>query len=85
MGLVERDKAVAGLEGLLTEAVAGRGRVAMISGTVGTGKSELLHTLADRAVDFGALAVTASGVPRRAQPAPRRAQPALPRRAPAGP
>ncbi|MBQ1037240.1 MULTISPECIES: LuxR family transcriptional regulator [Micromonospora] len=61
MGLVERDKAVAGLEGLLTEAVAGRGRVAMITGTVGTGKSELLHTLADRAVDFGALAVTASG------------------------
>lgn len=61
MGLVERDKAVTGLETLLSEAVAGRGRVAMITGTVGTGKSELLNTLADRAVDFGALAVTATG------------------------
>src|SRR5258706_2698207 len=61
MGLVERDEALAGLEELITDAVAGRGRVAMITGTVATGKTELLHTLADRAVELGALAVTATG------------------------
>jgi DNA-binding CsgD family transcriptional regulator len=61
MALVERHKAVAGLEALLAEAVGGRGRVAMVTGTVGTGKSEVLHTLADHAVELGALAVTATG------------------------
>jgi DNA-binding CsgD family transcriptional regulator len=61
MGLVERDEASASLEVLIADAVQGRGRVALVSGTVATGKSELLHLFAERAIALGALAVTATG------------------------
>lgn len=61
MGLVERDEASAALNTLLADAVAGKGRVALVTGTVATGKSELLHVFAEQAIDLGALAVTATG------------------------
>jgi Cdc6-like AAA superfamily ATPase len=44
MNLVERDEAIASLDGLLAAAVAGKGRVAVITGAVGTGKTALLTT-----------------------------------------
>ncbi|WP_067182595.1 helix-turn-helix transcriptional regulator [Microtetraspora niveoalba] len=59
MGLVERDEACAALEGLVADALGGKGRVALLTGTVATGKSELLHTFADRVVELGALPVVA--------------------------
>ncbi|MDA0638093.1 AAA family ATPase [Nonomuraea sp. MCN248] len=46
---------------LLREATAGRGRIAMVTGAVATGKSELLHDFADRALDQGALPLSATG------------------------
>ncbi|GAB1818057.1 helix-turn-helix transcriptional regulator [Herbidospora sp. RD11066] len=61
MGLVERAEAFAALEGLTADARSGKGRVALLTGTVATGKSELLYDFAERASDFGVLAVTASG------------------------
>ncbi|GAA4590459.1 DNA-binding CsgD family transcriptional regulator [Actinoplanes octamycinicus] len=61
MGLIERDEALACLDELLADAVAGRGRTALVTGTVATGKSELLSVLADRSIERGALAVTATG------------------------
>ncbi|GAB2608830.1 LuxR family transcriptional regulator [Paractinoplanes abujensis] len=61
MALVERNEALTRLDGLLADAAAGRGRVALVTGTVATGKSALLSALADRAADGGALAVTAIG------------------------
>ncbi|BCJ41909.1 transcriptional regulator [Actinoplanes ianthinogenes] len=61
MGLIERDEALACLDELLADAVAGRGRTALVTGTVATGKSELLNVLADRSIERGALAVTATG------------------------
>ncbi|WP_327091562.1 AAA family ATPase [Nonomuraea sp. NBC_01738] len=61
MGLIERDEALASLEGLLADAGNGRGRVALVSGTVATGKSELLHAIAEKAIDLGALAIIATG------------------------
>ncbi|MDH2426299.1 AAA family ATPase [Sphaerisporangium sp. TRM90804] len=60
MSLIERHEALGSLEGLLSSAVMGKGRVALVSGTVATGKSELLHSLAERAVELGALPVTAT-------------------------
>ncbi|MFC6082609.1 helix-turn-helix transcriptional regulator [Sphaerisporangium aureirubrum] len=60
MSLIERHEALTSLEGLVTSAVGGKGRVALVSGTVATGKSELLHSLAERAVDLGALPITAT-------------------------
>ncbi|MBO3747604.1 AAA family ATPase [Streptosporangiaceae bacterium NEAU-GS5] len=61
MGFIERDEALAALNGLLVEAVTGRGRLAVVGGAAGTGKSGLLHVLAEQAVDVGALAVAATG------------------------
>ncbi|WP_406312570.1 AAA family ATPase [Streptosporangium sp. NBC_01639] len=61
MGLVERDEALASLEGLLTSAVTGKGRAVLISGTVASGKSELLHSFAEQAIELGALPITATG------------------------
>ncbi|QFY07522.1 AAA family ATPase [Nonomuraea phyllanthi] len=61
MDLIERDEARASLDGLLADAANGRGRVALVTGTVATGKSELLLMLAERAIDLGALAITATG------------------------
>ncbi|NLU78458.1 helix-turn-helix domain-containing protein [Micromonospora sp. HNM0581] len=61
MKLVERADAIATLDGLLASAVCGKGRIAVIAGAVASGKTELLHTYADRAVDRDALAITAIG------------------------
>lgn len=61
MALIERDEALASLEELLSSAAMGRGRVALVSGTMATGKSELLHTFAEQAIELGALAITATG------------------------
>ncbi|WP_345633092.1 AAA family ATPase [Rugosimonospora acidiphila] len=59
--MVERNEALAVLEEHLAGAVIGQGRVAIVAGTVGIGKTELLRALAERVVDLGALAVVASG------------------------
>ncbi len=61
MELVERTDAVTVLDGLLAAAVVGKGRVAVVSGAVATGKTELLNTFADRVVDLNGLAITATG------------------------
>ncbi|MBO4208925.1 helix-turn-helix transcriptional regulator [Micromonospora echinofusca] len=61
MRLVERDEAVSSLNELLSAVIAGRGRVAMVTGAVATGRSELLSAFVDQAVDQGAVAVTAAG------------------------
>ncbi|ROP31334.1 regulatory LuxR family protein [Couchioplanes caeruleus] len=61
MKLIERDEAATRLDELLADAIAGRGRLALVTGTVATGKSELLAALAERSMEQGALAVTATG------------------------
>ncbi|MFG1874444.1 AAA family ATPase [Sphaerisporangium sp. NPDC049003] len=61
MSLIERQEALASLEGLLASAIMGKGRVALVSGTVATGKSELLHSFAEQAAELGALPITATG------------------------
>ncbi|WP_256862685.1 AAA family ATPase [Microbispora sp. GKU 823] len=63
MAMVERGQELALLEALLASAVMGRGRVALVGGAVATGKSMLLHTFAEQAIELGALAVTATGSP----------------------
>ncbi|MEV4176754.1 AAA family ATPase [Nonomuraea sp. NPDC049709] len=49
------------LRGLLDEAVAGRGRIAVVTGAIATGKSHLLYGLTEHAFDHGALPLTATG------------------------
>ena len=61
MKLVERGEAIDTLDGLLAAAVDGRGRIALVAGAVASGKTELLNTYADRAMDRDALAITAIG------------------------
>src|SRR4051812_35415591 len=61
MSLIERHEALASLEGLLAGAIMGKGRVALVSGTVATGKSELLTSFAEQAAELGALPITATG------------------------
>ncbi|WP_030450131.1 AAA family ATPase [Herbidospora cretacea] len=51
------------LRALLAEAVAGKGRIAMVTGAVATGKSESLYLIAEHALDQGALPLTATGSP----------------------
>ncbi|WP_311922065.1 AAA family ATPase [Microbispora sp. H10836] len=63
MAMVEREQELVLLEALLASAVMGRGRVALVGGAVATGKSTLLHTFAEQAIELGALAVTATGSP----------------------
>lgn len=60
MGLFERDAAMTSMHDLLAEAVAGKGRVAMVTGVVATGKSELLHAFAEQALERGALPLVAA-------------------------
>ncbi len=60
MGFFERDAAMASLRGLLTETIEGRSRVAMVTGVVATGKSELLHAFAEQVYDRGALPLVAT-------------------------
>ncbi|WP_344316266.1 AAA family ATPase [Acrocarpospora pleiomorpha] len=59
----DRREGMATLRALLAEAVAGKGRIAMVTGAVATGKSELLYAIAERAFDQGALPLTATGSP----------------------
>ncbi|MEU4575420.1 AAA family ATPase [Nonomuraea sp. NPDC023979] len=59
---VERQE-MATLRELLDEAAAGRGRVAMVTGAIATGKSALLYGLAEHAGDHGAVPLTATGSP----------------------
>ncbi|MBG0813184.1 AAA family ATPase [Planomonospora sp. ID82291] len=49
------------LRGLLDEAVAGRGRIAVVTGPIAAGKSRLLDGLTEHAFDHGALPLTATG------------------------
>jgi DNA-binding SARP family transcriptional activator/tetratricopeptide (TPR) repeat protein len=58
-GLVERDREVALLERLLTEATAGEGRAVLVEGPPGIGKSRLLAELRRRAAGAGAVVLNA--------------------------
>ncbi|MEU9889601.1 AAA family ATPase [Sphaerisporangium sp. NPDC051011] len=60
MDLIERQEELAALESLLANAVLSRGRIALVSGAVATGKSTLLRSLAEHAIELGALAVSAT-------------------------
>ncbi|MFC5827031.1 AAA family ATPase [Nonomuraea insulae] len=60
MELIERQEELAALESLLTKAVQSRGRIALISGAVATGKSSLLRSVAEQAIELGALAVSST-------------------------
>ncbi|WP_043617886.1 helix-turn-helix transcriptional regulator [Nonomuraea candida] len=60
MELIERQEELAALESLLAKAVLSRGRIALISGAAATGKSTLLRTVAEQAIELGALAVSAA-------------------------
>ncbi|GLZ36453.1 LuxR family transcriptional regulator [Actinokineospora sp. NBRC 105648] len=60
MALVERNEELRALGGLYAECTRSRGQVALISGGVASGKTELLHAFADRAVGEGALLLVAS-------------------------
>ncbi|MEU1391649.1 MULTISPECIES: AAA family ATPase [unclassified Nonomuraea] len=61
MTLIERQEEMSCLESLVANAILGRGRVALVSGPAGTGKSALLRALSEQAIELGALAVTATG------------------------
>ncbi|WP_214416978.1 helix-turn-helix transcriptional regulator [Sphaerisporangium fuscum] len=61
MSLIDRHEALASLEGLLASAIMGKGRVALVSGPVATGKSRLLHSFAEQAAELGALPISATG------------------------
>ncbi len=60
--LLERDNQLAHLRRLFetTAEKAGRGQVAVITGPVGSGKTELLHMFAEQAVGSGAALLTAT-------------------------
>jgi DNA-binding CsgD family transcriptional regulator/tetratricopeptide (TPR) repeat protein len=60
MKLIERDSQLATLQELFIDCQQGRGRVAIITGPVASGKTALLHTFADRAVKSGAVFLTAA-------------------------
>ena len=60
---VERAEQLAALDALLTGATTGRGRVALITGPPGCGRTELLETFADRVRDAGATLLAAAGSP----------------------
>lgn len=61
MRLVERDKELAILHELLIESILGRGNVALVTGPIGCGKTELLHAFAEQAIGKGAVFLSASG------------------------
>jgi predicted ATPase len=61
--LLERDREVAALEGLVADARAGSGRLVLIEGPAGIGKSGLLADLRERA-DLRVLAARASELER---------------------
>src|SRR5918998_3636403 len=57
--LVEREREVRALDALLAEALAGEGRVALIEGPAGIGKSRLLQLARRHGELAGALVLTA--------------------------
>jgi DNA-binding CsgD family transcriptional regulator len=59
MTLVERDKEFAVLEDALAGSLTGSGEMVVVSGAVATGKTVLLHSFVERAVEAGALLLTA--------------------------
>jgi DNA-binding CsgD family transcriptional regulator len=61
MAIDERREGLTSLEELLTETVAGKGRIAMVTGAIATGKSELLYAFSEQAFEHGALPLTATG------------------------
>ncbi len=61
MALVERHEELATLTRLYTDCVRSRGQVALISGGVASGKTELLHEFAEHAAASGAILLTATG------------------------
>ena len=60
MALVERDQQLSILRGLLSESSAGDGRVAVISGPICCGKTELVHKFVVEAAAMGARVLTAT-------------------------
>lgn len=50
------------LMGLLSDCLEGGGGLAVVTGGLGSGKTELLRQCADRAVEAGALVLSASAV-----------------------
>lgn len=58
---VERDGQFAVFRELLADAVAGRGRILLVSGAVGSGKTETLTRCTELAHDAGARVLTATG------------------------
>ncbi|WP_026426063.1 helix-turn-helix transcriptional regulator [Actinokineospora inagensis] len=61
MALVERGEELAALGRLYAESGRGRGQVALISGGVASGKTELLDTFAERVAADGAVLLAATG------------------------
>ena len=59
--MVDRDREVRVLRGALADAVDGQGRLALIHGPAGIGKSRLLQEVRRLAADEGALVLTARG------------------------
>jgi DNA-binding CsgD family transcriptional regulator/tetratricopeptide (TPR) repeat protein len=53
MTLIERDRELAALHGLHADCLDGRGRVAIVGGPVGSGKTALLHAFAEQTADAG--------------------------------
>jgi DNA-binding SARP family transcriptional activator/DNA-binding CsgD family transcriptional regulator len=58
-GLVERDREVAALSSIVADALAGEGRVVVIEGPAGVGKTRLLADTRRRAAETGALTLFA--------------------------
>lgn len=58
--MIEREKEIAALRTVLQDATQGRGGVAVVSGPVASGKTELLHTFAQCSADSGALVLSAT-------------------------
>ncbi len=61
MSLVERDGQLSQLTQLFSSCQRGQGAIAVVSGPVAAGKSQLLYTFAGRAVQEGAVVLCASG------------------------
>ncbi|MGQ0838202.1 helix-turn-helix transcriptional regulator [Actinokineospora sp.] len=61
MALVERHAELRTLAALYADCARGRGQVALISGSVASGKTELLHAFAERSAVDGAILLTATG------------------------
>ncbi|GAB3443172.1 hypothetical protein GCM10027570_11060 [Streptomonospora sediminis] len=55
MQFAERESEIADLTSLLTQSKQGRGRIAMLTGPAGSGKTQTLHTFADSAIASGAI------------------------------